>query len=135
MVNDYRTLIISGTITSIIVFIISIMRSKDLWFNVYEKTETLSYQELISYSLPFVFSAGLTSIFDANDKLFLNLFWSAKEVGLFSSAVSLLTFVNLAKTTFTTMWALLAMEEYSKNPRNTKFFVNVNEIVTVIMFF
>lgn len=121
----------------IVCVIISICAEKQFWnFNkVEEKHCLISEKELIKYAYPYVFSMGVTTLFQYADKMALNIYCSYEEVGIYSSTMTLVHVFAIIQTTFNTLWAPMAVEHYSKDQNEKTFYQKGNQIITVIMFF
>lgn len=92
-------------------------------------------EELLKYAYPYIFSMGITTLFQAIDKMSLNLHCTYAEVGIYSSAMTLVNLFALVQKTFNTLWAPMAVEHYSKYPEDTSFHQKGNQMITVVMFF
>ena len=51
----------------------------------------------------------------------------------YSGAMTIIALLNTFQGAFTTFWTPVAYEKYNKNPEDTKFFSNINQIVSVAM--
>lgn len=91
-------------------------------------------RELFKYGLPFIVSVGVTSVFQATDKLSLGYFSSLSEVGIYSSAMAIVSVFSIAQASFNTLWAPLSVEHFEKHPDDRSFFKQCNGMVTVVMF-
>lgn len=92
-------------------------------------------EELLKYAYPYIFSMGITTLFQAIDKISLNLHCTYAEVGIYSSAMTLVNIFALVQKTFNTLWAPMAVEHYSKYPQDTAFHQKGNQMITIVMFF
>jgi len=135
--NFLLLLCIATVVSSFICLIVSIFAQKHIWNlfdNDYKKIK-INYKELIKYSYPFIFSMGIAVLFQAVDKLSLNYFCGYSTVGVYSSAMSLVHIFSIIQTTFNTLWSPMAIEHYTRNPNDKKFYQEGNLIITIIMFF
>lgn len=130
-------LVISTVISAFICMVISIFAQAEIWnfFDSEKLVCDVNRKELIKYAFPYIFSMGITTFFQAIDKISLNHFCSYYDVGVYSSAMSLVHIFSIVQTTFNTLWAPMAMEQYVKNKEDKKFFQLGNQIITVVMFF
>ena len=128
---------ISITVASFLVLIISILKELTIWKPTGKKygEKMVTFRELIQYSLPFVFSMGITSIFQYVDQISLKIFCSYHDVGIYSSTMTLVHIFAIIQTTFNTLWAPMSVEHYTKNKTDVLFYQKWNQIITVIMFF
>lgn len=135
--NHLLSLILATLISSFICMLASVLAQVKLWRFFSNRNEKINtkFIELLKYSYPFIISMGITTLFQAIDKISLNYYCSYKEVGIYSSTMSLVHIFALVQTTFNTIWAPLSVEHYTKNPEDKDFYKKANQIVTFIMFF
>lgn len=91
-------------------------------------------QELLRYAAPFILSMSVTQLFHAIDKLSLNHFCTYAEVGVYSSAMTLVHIFAIVQTSFNAVWAPMQVEHYTKNPQDHSFYQKGNQAITVVMF-
>lgn len=92
-------------------------------------------KEIVCYGLPFILSMGLTTLFQAIDKMSLNYYCTYSEVGIYSSAMSLINIFAIVQSTFNSLWGPMQVEHYVKNPDDKSFIEMGNRLITIIMFF
>lgn len=92
-------------------------------------------KEIIRYGVPFILSMGLTTLFQAVDKMALNYYCTYTEVGIYSSAMTLVNIFAIIQTTFNALWGPMQVEHYVKNPKDTSFIKMGNRYITIVMFF
>jgi len=78
---------------------------------------------------------GIATLFQAIDKISLNMYCSYTEVGIYSSTMTLVNIFAIIQTTFNTLWQPMAVEHYTNEPEDRKFYQQGNQIITVVMFF
>lgn len=134
--DDTLSLVIATIVSSVITIFIGIYSERNIWNwkSNFQVNNSIDTKKLLSYSIPFIFSMGVTSLFQANDKLFVNHFTSSDELGVFSSATSIVALISIFQTTFNTVWAPAAIEHYSKFPEDKEYHRTGNRMITVIMF-
>lgn len=136
--KNYSTLLIISTIiASVICLIISICAQANYW-NIFKNRPSLCHvkrKELINYGYPYIISMGITTLFQAIDKISLNMYCSYSEVGIYSSTMTLVHIFSLVQTTFNSLWQPMAVEHYTNNPKDTSFYKRGNQAITVVMFF
>lgn len=135
--NYFFKLVIATIVSAFVVMIYSMIAQSNLWkFGKVDKTVCeISTKELIKYSYPFIISMGITTIFQAIDKISLNRYCSYTDVGIYSSAMSLINIFAIIQTTFNSLWAPMSMEHYANNKKDKTFYQKGNQIITIIMFF
>ncbi len=135
--HDLEILVIATVFASILATVLSIFFQSDIWnFRGVDKDEChISQKELLLYAYPYIFSLGITTFFQAIDKLSLNYFCTYTEVGVYSSTMTLVHIFAIVQTTFNALYAPMAVEHYTKDPEDRSFYINANRMMTVIMFF
>jgi O-antigen/teichoic acid export membrane protein len=133
--NENLVLLAIATIISYLIpSIYATISTREYWR--FSKTEKLdNTKEIIRYGLPFILSMGLTTLFQTIDKISLNYYCSYSEVGIYSSAMTIVNIFTIIQTTFNSLWGPMQVEHYTKNPEDTSFIRNGNRYITVIMFF
>ena len=111
----------------------SMIRKRSYWSfkNNYKLKNRL---EILKFGLPFILSMGLTQLFEALDKISINYFCDYSDVGIYSSAMSIINIFAVVQTTFNAVWGPMQVEHYVKDPDNTEFIKKGNQLITVIMF-
>lgn len=135
-VSDFSALAIATTLTSILVFIIAVISQRK--YICIRKKHTISdivpYSELLKYGVPFIFSLGITTLFQSLDKISLNKYATYTEVGIYSSAMTLVHIFAILQTSFNTVWAPVAIEHHLQNPHDKNYYRRAFEGITVLMF-
>lgn len=136
-ISDSILLILALTIAAIICLIVSIVCEKEIWYgkNYASNKCTIDVLSLVKYAFPYVFSMGITILFQTADKLALNAFGSYSDVGIYSSTMTLVNVFAIVQTSFNTLWAPMAVEHYNKEPEDRSLYYKGNQIITVVMFF
>jgi len=116
---------------------ISMFVQAQMW-NVFQNRDaecSVEYKTLLRYAYPYIITMGVTTLFQAIDKIALNIYCTYTEVGIYSSTMTLVHIFAIIQTTFNTLWAPMAVEHYTKNPDDKAFYQKGNQIITVVMFF
>ncbi|MGF3112271.1 lipopolysaccharide biosynthesis protein [Facklamia sp. P9177] len=132
-ITSSYALTISLTISTIFCLIISITINRKIFKFWKSSTNNINLNELMKYGFPYIFSMALTSLFQANDKFFLSIYSDTRTIGIFASAVSIVSFLNIIQNTFTTIWSPYYLDFYFKNPYDHDFFKKVNDSVVTVM--
>lgn len=132
--RDLEALIIATVLSFIIQGIYATFMTRDMWRF---KNVSLpdNYKEIIKYGIPLMLSMGLTTLFQAIDKISLNYFCTYTEVGIYASAMTIINIFAIIQSTFNALWAPMQTEHYVKNPEDTSFIRKGNRYITVVMFF
>ena len=135
--NYLNMLTISITTAALLSLLLSIIYEKNIWnpFAICNKQFNIPTKELLKYSIPFIFSMGIATLFDAVDKLSLSYFSTYEQIGIYTGALYITNVFGIIQTTFNTIWSPLSIEHYEKDSEDKKFFEDANQYITVIMFF
>lgn len=135
-INDFTALAIATTSTSVFILIISLFSEKNFYTlrRKNEISDIVSYKQLLKYGFPFIFSMGITTLFQSLDKISLNRYATYSEVGIYSSAMTLVHIFAILQTSFNTVWAPVAIEHHLQKPDDKKFYTQAFEGITVLMF-
>lgn len=134
--NYFYILVIATLVSYIMVVIVGIMSQRNLWMFWQRKASIrVNRKELYMYAFPYIISMGITTFFQAIDKISLNYYCSYEEVGIYSSAMTLIHIFVIVQSTFNAMWVPTATEHYEKDPNDKEYHKRGNRLITVIMFF
>lgn len=132
--DNYMTIILATILSNLVKTVMAIFYEKDDWKNIkLANNVNTTAKELTTYGIPFIFSMAITWVFQSIDKITLRVFSSYEEIGLYTGAMTIIALLNTFQGAFTTFWTPVAYEKYNKNPEDTKFFSNMNQIVSVVM--
>lgn len=130
------SLALATVLAALLCLVISVMAEHKIWN--FTSLDCLAcpipQKELLKYAYPYVFSMGVTTLFQYIDKMSLNIYCSYEEVGIYSSTMTLVHVFSIIQTTFNTLWAPMAVEHYTQNSKDVSFYQKGNQIITVIMF-
>lgn len=135
--KDIEILVISTTVAAVAVTAVSIFNQRDIWnLRIANKDDChVTQKELLRYAYPYIFSLGITTFFQAIDKMSLNYYCSYSEVGIYSSTMNLVHVFAIIQTTFNALYAPMAVEHYTKDKDDRRYYQKANQMMTVIMFF
>ncbi len=132
-IRNFQSLVFSVVCSTISVAVIAMYYSFDYW--TFQPCGTLiKRREILQYSFPFILSMGVTTIFEAADKLSLQYLSTYKELGIYSSAMSIIHIFAIVQSAFNILWAPMQTEHYIKNPNDTSFIQRGNSYITILMF-
>lgn len=134
--RHYFILVTALIISTFIPSIIGMLCSWSSWD--WHKTPTRFLENrkgILIYGLPFILTNGVTTLFQAADKLVLNFFCSGSEVGIYASTITLVNIFAVIQTSFNTVWGPLAIEHFESNPEDKEFYRDYSNYMVIIMFF
>ena len=134
--SEFLLVIISTTVASTIHVIISILSDKKNWSFKDARMAKSPWQlrELLKYCLPLMVHGMVAIVFQSADKLMIKFYGDYSQVGVYASAGYYLTICNVFVTAITTITGPEMFEYHAKNPTKTKFFADVNKMMSFIMF-
>lgn len=126
----------ASVVSYVVVTVVGIGSQRELWdFRRIRERYTIDRKELYRYAFPFIVSMGITTIFQAIDKISLNRYCSYEEVGIYSSAITLVHVFAIVQTTFSAIWAPMVVEHYEKEPEDRIFYQKGFRTMSFVMFF
>lgn len=131
--DNYKTIVIGSTLTTIILTILSIFSERKIW-SFKGKSSKIEERELLKYSLPFTITMALTWVFQSSDKVVIKMFSSVEELGLYAAAFKIVALLNIIQTGFTTFWVPVAYEKYTADSENLEFFEKIHSYISLVMF-
>lgn len=132
--NHFLILAVSTIAGTFFAFFIEVIHERDIW-----KPAPVSYKlsvsksELLRYSIPLMFSGGISMIFNSLDRLFINHYCTLADVGVYASAINLMAVFSVIKTSFNALWMPSAVKHYENNPEDKKFYQQGNAFISVLM--
>lgn len=137
IINNYYLyiLIFATVISTLLSALVSIVIESAYWKELQsKKTIFVSKVELIKFGFPLMIASGVFLLFQATDKICIKYFGTYTDVGVYSSAQSLMAIFSIIQSTFNTLWAPKAIDYYENNSEYRTFYSDVNQIITVLMF-
>jgi len=136
--DNYMTIILTTVVSNIVMLIFALIAGRNEWFNTKSKETKTSLKKLRTYGIPFIFSMGLTWVFQSADRIAIdNLIKDVNvatyQVGVYGGAMNIVSILNTIQGVFTTFWIPVAYERYANNPSDTKFFSKISELVSFFM--
>lgn len=129
-------LTVASAVSYGVVTVVGIGSQKELWnFKKIRQRYPIDRKELYHYAFPFIVSMGITTIFQAIDKISLNRYCSYEEVGIYSSAITLVHVFAIVQTTFAAIWSPMVVEHYEKEPEDRTFYQRGFRTMSFVMFF
>lgn len=134
--DSFLTLAYATLASNIILVVISIFAEKETWNfkDIKDKELKNSQRDILKYGTPLIFTVLIIWVFQSADKMVIKAYYGNYQVGIYNSANSIISILNIIQTSFATFWVPVAFERYEKRPEDTKFFSNINDIVSFLMF-
>ena len=130
----FEILAISTILSTLISTVWAIFRDKELWvFSGCTRAPLIPIKELLNYGIPIMFATGISMIFNALDKIFLNHFCTLSDVGVYTSAMNLMAVFSIVRTSFNALWMPSAVEHYEKNKNDKTFYQRGNSFIVLLM--
>lgn len=132
--DNYITMILATVISNLIMVIMAMLYEREDWFSVSNNSLNTSTKDLFIYGVPFIFSMAITWVFQSIDRISIQNFSNDyAQVGLYTGAMYIISLLNTVQGAFTTFWTPVAFEKYATHPEDKQFFININEIVSLVM--
>lgn len=134
--GNYLVLLMSTVLANTISTLLAVITYKEFWFKKVDNNLKLRYsiKDMLSYGVPLMFTALISWLFQSSDKIFIKHFNDYTQVGIYASAFSIIALLNQIQITFLNFWIPVAYEHYNNNKDDKEFYVNVFELVSIIMF-
>lgn len=134
--SDFVILTIGTLISQIVITFLGIVSCRKIWVPKVHKPSgiDISLKKLVVYGLPFIYAMLAGDVFNAADKLMIKELKTFYDVGIYASAVNIVSICAVFQTTFNLVWQPLAVKHYEKNSKDKSFYIKANGIVTVVMF-
>lgn len=135
-VSDFTILALSTTFSFAVAFTIGVLLERKLWNPFNGKNYKLPFKtsELYKYGAPLILSSVVSRALHACGSSMLKIFCDDSTVGVYSSAMSLVSIFAIIQTTFNSIWAPMMVEHYEKDKEDKSFYKKGNQIITVILF-
>lgn len=103
--RSFPTLAYATVIAILVASFFAFYEVRDIWLiKVHNTGFEVKFSELIKYGLPFILAMGLTTLFEAIDKLSLNMYCDYASVGIYASAINIVNIFAIVQSTFNTLW-------------------------------
>jgi len=120
--------------SSVISAVVAIVNERDIWkLPKRASGYRVDNKELLRYGFPIMLSSSINVVFTALDKLFIDYYCSASDVGIYASAMNLMAVFTIVRTAFNTIWMPAAVEHYEGNPEDKAFYQKGNAMISLLM--
>ena len=132
--NSLLILVIVTILSYFISTLMGTIATKKYW-NFLKVSFPKNTKEIINYSLPIYVYFIIYSIYDVVDKIIIENNFSEYDVGIYTSAFSIVGLFAVIQTTFNVIWKPIQTESYSSSSEDKTLIQNGNRYMTIIMFF
>ena len=133
--NNHLLILAIVTILSYFVSMsIGIFATRKFW-NFFEVKYPNNTKEIFKYSLPMYIYFIIYSVYDVVDKIIIENNFSEYDVGIYTSAFSIVGLFAIIQTTFNVIWKPIQTESYSSASEDKTLIKNGNRYMTILMFF
>lgn len=134
--NSFLTLAYATLVSNLVLVVVSVFAERGSWNfrDIKGKKLKNSQIDILKYGIPLIFTVLVTWLFQSADKMAIKAYYGDYEVGIYNSANNIIAILNILQSSFANFWLPVALERYEKNPEDTKFFSNINDIVSFLMF-
>lgn len=135
-VNGVYSLIIASVSTIFVALVVASISQRDYLFGKHEKPliDKSEFSTLFRFGFPYLFSMGITNLFQSLDKMAINHYKTYYDVGVYTSALTLMSLFQVLQSSFNAVWAPKSIEHYEKKPEDKKFYNTAFNAITVLMF-
>ena len=136
--DNYKTIIYAIVFSNIIMVLISLWSQRSFWISGISNIKSnakcrTSFKDLIKFGYPLVFTLLINWVFQSIDKISIKTFNGYNELGLYSSALTIIALLNALQSTFNTFWTPISYEKYSENQEDRVFFSKASMTISFIM--
>lgn len=117
-IAGYFNALIIANIVSIIFLGIACGIWKDI---IYTKLDMSLMRQMLTFSIPLIFNAVSWWVANSSDRLMLNYFKGAGDVGLYSVAAKIPSIITSITSIFNQAWMISSVTEYDSNNESTFF--------------
>ncbi|MBP3697548.1 MAG: oligosaccharide flippase family protein [Clostridia bacterium] len=133
-IDHFLILAVSTIFSSFFAFFVEAIHERDVWKPVPVSSKpSLNKSELLKYSIPLMFSGGISMLFNSLDRLAINHFCTLSDVGVYASAMNLMAVFSVIKTSFNAIWMPSAVKHYEEKPEDKRFYQQGNAFISALM--
>lgn len=132
---QFKLLSFSSVISTSITTLMCLYFIGYLFYHKAEVVCVLPKREMMSYGIPLMISGCSYLLFQTTDKLVVSHFLTELDLGIYSSAGSLLSLFAIFQSSFTTVWWPTVMKNYNQTPENHSIYIRANDVACFIMLF
>lgn len=135
---DTLTILFMAVIISeLVVCGLAIYKEKRIWKKNGKYTtedKLINKLHIYRYGIPLIFSAVAGWFFSAADRLSIKRYGTYEDVGIYASALNIMSLFSLVQSTFNALWVPVCMKHYEEHPDEKDIYIKANNIVSLIMF-
>ena len=129
-VKGYLLANIIGQIVAVILLFVFTKAYKDILTSKYDK---LLMREMIVFSAPLIINNLSWWILNSSDRLMVEHFCSAADLGLYTAASKIPALLSIITTIFSQAWTVSAIKDYDSE-KDKKFYESIYRLLSFVMF-
>jgi O-antigen/teichoic acid export membrane protein len=135
-VSGFSILAVSITIAYVVATVIAVYIERHFWYAKDTKNVKLknNLRDIWKFGAPLTITFLVTWLFQSADRIAIKYWGSYEELGIYASAFSIISLLNVVQNSFTTFWTPVALERYEKNKEDSYFFERMSIIISIAMF-
>lgn len=139
LMGDQKETVIFGLLSSnVVIVILGLFYERKFWLKSIKNSPTTYLNtnliQLFKFGSPWVFTLMINWVFVSIDKLFIKGYCGDKELGIYTSAYTIIALLNVIQTTFNTFWVPVSYDLYKTNKDHKQIFINVMSLIAFVMF-
>ncbi|SHK23713.1 Membrane protein involved in the export of O-antigen and teichoic acid [Hathewaya proteolytica DSM 3090] len=131
--STYKSIIIVTFLTLLAICIVEFLFTKDYWIQKIALDKKLLH-EMFKYGLPLIPATVVIAILNSMDKVAIKHWSNFHEVGIYSTAMKIVSVVAIVQSAFCTFWTPTAFKWYEDKVPGEKF-IKVSNMLMCIMTF
>lgn len=134
--NGVYSLVVSTVSTVLVALVVASFSQREYLFGKHERPfiDKVEFKSMLRFGFPYIFSMGITNLFQSLDKMAINHYETYYDVGVYTSALTIMSLFQVLQTSFNAVWAPKSIEHYEKNPEEKAFYNTAFNAITVLMF-
>lgn len=133
--SDEYSLMVATTVGVGCTAFVAIVAERKLWRKKgADKALPYSYNELLKYGIPLAFASGVSMVFQATDRIVMQMFCSTSDIGIYAGAMNLVAVFAVVQTSFNQLWAPSVVEHYAADKEDRIFYERGYKFIVLVMF-
>jgi O-antigen/teichoic acid export membrane protein len=134
--RDSKQLFTANALALFIAFLIFAWNTRNDWIPAFaQKFDKVEFQTHLSYGFPLLIGGLASWGLNVSDRIFLRLFSSYTDLGVYSVAMSIASAATIFATIFNTIWAPLVFKWVSSSEIDLKKIDDISEYILMAIYF